>query len=204
MVWLAVAVGFIVVGIVHSAGAALVARLLRVPIEDCSIGWGPRLLRFTVVGVPIRIGLMPTGSYVKLSEDAFQRLPRFARAGFCLAGPAALAGAAAIIGMWVMPMDVYEGLGRLCLHPRLDGGDIARAFEATWRESPMRAIGEFTSMSLWLNLLPLPIFNGGQALLALLSYDRADPPTWVTVAQWTTFAFALYIMVCGAIALFSA
>lgn len=69
MAWLAVAVVFSVIILVHEFGHFLVARRVGVKIEIFSFGFGPRLFSFKRDDIEYRISAVPFGGYVKMAGD---------------------------------------------------------------------------------------------------------------------------------------
>ncbi|KPK39939.1 MAG: hypothetical protein AMJ78_07725 [Omnitrophica WOR_2 bacterium SM23_29] len=69
MAWLAVAVVFSIIILVHEYGHYLVARRVGVKIEVFSFGFGPTLFSFKRNDIEYRISAIPFGGYVKMAGD---------------------------------------------------------------------------------------------------------------------------------------
>lgn len=95
---LAVAVVLGVIVFVHELGHFLAAKSFGVRVETFSLGFGKRLLGFTVGGTDYRLSLLPLGGYVKMAgenpmdqpsgkPDEFLSKPRWQRFIIAIAGP---------------------------------------------------------------------------------------------------------------------
>jgi len=82
--WLA---ALLIVG-AHETGHAVAARGMRIPTSDMVIGFGPRIARFGVRGLPIEIRSVPVVGWVEMDRDGVPMgSPRVA--AVYAAGPAA-------------------------------------------------------------------------------------------------------------------
>src|SRR5256885_3112473 len=88
--------------VIHEFGHFIVAKLVGIPVETFSVGFGPRLLGFRKGGTDYRISAIPLGGYVKFrgenmemlqgasegSVDEFLAQPKWKRFVVASAGPA--------------------------------------------------------------------------------------------------------------------
>jgi regulator of sigma E protease len=75
---------------IHESGHFLAARLVGIPIEIFSIGFGPKLLGTTKGQTEYRISLIPLGGYVLpeiIDENGFYNIPVNKRIFFAIGGP---------------------------------------------------------------------------------------------------------------------
>ncbi len=76
--------------LVHELGHFIAAKLSGIPIEQFSIGFGPKLWSFTRGRTQYRISLLPVAGYVlprMKNLDDFYRIPSSRRIIFALGGP---------------------------------------------------------------------------------------------------------------------
>ncbi|MBI3333550.1 MAG: RIP metalloprotease RseP [Candidatus Omnitrophica bacterium] len=95
--WLAFLVTLSLIILVHELGHFFMARAVGVKVERFSLGFGPRLLRFTRGGTEYALSLFPIGGYVKMAGESpegasnhpweYQARPVRERIGIVLAGP---------------------------------------------------------------------------------------------------------------------
>src|SRR5512138_2574663 len=91
--------------LVHELGHFIVAKLMGVKVLRFSIGFGPRLLWWTLRGTEYRLSALPLGGYVKMAGDVpgeepapedrgrgFYEQPPWKRIAIGFAGPAAKIG----------------------------------------------------------------------------------------------------------------
>jgi hypothetical protein len=173
------AVAYIAINVVHIAISYVLSRMMGIHVQRIDLFFGGAWLRWRYEQTWISVGWFLLGSSLTLKSgdststdrDSFAHLSRFARAGFCLAGPLAQLFLALLLlgpkrfefGLRRVP-DQASGL--LFNAPELVRGLIYFAEHASIRE----VIGAVAMVvSLW-NLLPLPLANGGgRAILELLN-----------------------------------
>lgn len=83
-------IGFLI--FIHEFGHYLAARMVGIPIEVFSIGFGPKLAAWKKGGTEFRLSWIPLGGYVLpavASEAEFFALPVWRRTLFSLGGPLA-------------------------------------------------------------------------------------------------------------------
>src|SRR5215831_13123112 len=87
--------------VIHEFGHFIVAKLLGIPVETFSVGFGPRLFGFRIGETDYRFSAIPLGGYVKFrgenlemlqgksegSVDEFLSHPKWKRFLVALAGP---------------------------------------------------------------------------------------------------------------------
>lgn len=110
-------------------------RYLRIRIHELSIFFGPRILELHIFETSMRIGCIPTGSYVKYDVEDYRSRPLIQRLAVVLSLPVVLVCFSVVIlgsarafhhigtGLWQLPMGA--------LHPVSIGQSlIAKAHEA--------------------------------------------------------------------------
>lgn len=186
---MSVLLGLLVLGLlvtIHELGHLLAAKAAGMAVPAFSVGFGPVLFSRTWKGTDYRLSAIPLGGYVLLDpeDESFQRSSVLARIGFFFAGPAAnflLAGILFIaIGhpeMFLATLqdlgDVLYGLfsGQIGVNNLSGPVGIVRMAGASAAHGvqTLCAFIAFLSMNLAiLNLLPLPVLDGGQILIALV------------------------------------
>jgi membrane-associated protease RseP (regulator of RpoE activity) len=176
---------------VHLAAMVLAGIRAGGTLKEVSLGIGPVLRRFHVRGATWMVRLIPVNGYVQFwrrppardEEDRepaapegvvlWDDLPGIRRAAAQLAGPSALlAVGAALLGSapWLAAWDgakdgVRGALSPLAAGPALLGEALAAARDRSF----VVVLGLVFVKVAGLNLLPLPSFNGGAALLDLIT-----------------------------------
>lgn len=92
MIYFCVLVVICLIILVHEGGHLLAARLASLPVKTVSIGFGPRLIGFTRRGVDYRLSLIPLGGYIEpavSTEEEWYAIGLSRRAIFTLGGVAA-------------------------------------------------------------------------------------------------------------------
>lgn len=212
---------------VHEFGHLIAARLVSIPVKTFSIGFGPRLAGFHWGGVDYRLSLIPLGGYIEpaiASEDDLYAIPLWRRTVFTLAGVAAniVFAVLALCAYRMLGQDLpfvsammmaAENSFRFMFLvagsiPSLltSGGELAGLIGI------VRQGGEFIGkqylqifnyagiLSLNLaviNLLPLPVFDGGKVMFYLI--EKMVPPVrklsgtlaiagWMVILGLTVYA----------------
>jgi len=184
--------------LIHEVGHFLAARWVGIPVSRFSIGFGPKLWSFKLAETDYWISAIPLGGYVMPAvedEQAYFAIPLSKRLVFALGGPLAslvlpvllfaalnlLSGDVSAHGILVAPvLQTWETLGQLlAMIPQLAsrpdalsgvlgivvqggqfvGADVAKALQFMILLSLNLAI---------LNLLPIPLLDGGKIILHLL------------------------------------
>ncbi|EYF05009.1 site-2 protease family protein [Chondromyces apiculatus] len=206
--------------VVHISVMAIAGHLLGVVVREVSYGVGPVVL----ARGPVRVRALPLGGSVlfktvrdeagKASDTAAPPDP----AGALDHRPLAvqllvmLAGSLALIALAVA-LRPAEGLGSVArgfaqaaagaLGPLSTAQRLLdAAFALAMTQGFVAVVGVLAAKIAALNLLPLPMLNGGQALLALLRGGRSALPRWQDVLHKVlilpSLAFGLSWMVAGA------
>ena len=194
-------IGFLI--LVHELGHHLAGRSVKIPIARFSVGFGPRLCGFRRGGTEYCLSAVPLGGYVLPDvedEDQFSRVPIGRRLAFFVGGPLAnlllavplfavlnvLSDGFSLAAVTVTPIfQTWDAVVQLLLcipmlfaQPEavtgvvgivVEGGafiglDLERAIQFTILLSLNLAI---------LNLLPIPVLDGGK--IVLLAVERLCP-----------------------------
>jgi len=203
--------------LVHEAGHLLAARLASIPVRTFSIGFGPRLIGFTRRGVDYRLSLIPLGGYIEpavSTQEELYAIPLGRRIIFTLGGVVANIVFAVlmlfIFRMLTQDISIVSALllaGKNAFSfllliirsiPSLftNSGDLAGIIGVVQQGGSFIA-GNFyqifsfaglLSLNLAvINLLPLPVLDGGKALFYAL--EKIVPPlrrvsTGLSIAGW--------------------
>jgi regulator of sigma E protease len=181
--------------LVHELGHLAAAHLAGIPVARFSVGFGPALWRIRVGAAEYRLAAIPLGGYVTLGVESMQRLfeiPAWKRLAFFAGGPLAnlllpllsfaalnvvtqgltFAGVTiapigqtwhilsqiltAVTDLWGRPAAVVGGIGLVIEGSSFVGLDGVRAMQFAIFMSLNFAV---------LNLLPIPVLDGGRILL---------------------------------------
>lgn len=195
-------IGFLVLA--HEAGHLLAALACRIPVEQFSLGFGPRLWGFYRRGVEYRVCAFPLGGYVLpgvSSDDGWLRVPVGRRLAFSLGGPAANVLVAFVL--LAVAGCLESGLSYATLVPA-PFAQVQQIATQVWAALPVAArnpdqlsgvvgiaavggrlvgldllamlrFAAFLSVNLAIiNLLPLPPLDGGTIVMSLM--QRAYRP----------------------------
>jgi len=203
--------------LIHEAGHLAVAGLMSIPVKTFSIGFGPRLIGFTRNGVDYRLSLIPLGGYIEpllTTAEEFYAIPACRRIFFALGGvvfniffsvlmlsvyltlsrdiplvPAMIAGIRTTLSLAALIIASIPSL--------LTSGSELTGIIGIVRESgPLIGanylqvfnFAGILSLNLAIfNMLPLPVLDGGKALL--YAVERILPPNWkfstgLSIAGW--------------------
>lgn len=182
--------------LVHELGHLLAALLLGIPVERFSLGFGPKIWRKNLNGVEYALAIFPLGGYVlpklKTEEDLYH-IPILRRTLFYLGGPVAnllmvvmllvafnvLAAGMTWSHVFVLPWlqlgsvikEMFQALALLFNDSgQLTGivGIISEGSQFVSSGLNLITFGIILNVNLAiLNLLPLPILDGGQIILTL-------------------------------------
>jgi hypothetical protein len=185
-----------------------VADVLRVPVTEAAVGYGPFLPSVDVAGIRCRLGLLPLGGHVRfleLSPDDPERahgdVLRNRRLAVQLA-VALLPWAVVFLGSVDLlgPGQALHLLGAsysVFLHPGVLGRGLSGWLTTVRGGEWSRAAGELLAWQTAINLLPLGSFAGAQLYLAPL--QRVSPARAARLAsRGTVFVLCLAVaMVAG-------
>jgi len=202
--------------VVHVLGFILFSRLWRIPIKGIGLFFGPPVRSRTWKGIQFTLNAVPLPSgYVTFvggdqeecpQPGTFLALPVLVQALINLSGPIASLGLAALL---IGPtradaefrsgfLQIFSGMFSLTRARELLGAIDAFARTAPW----WTLLGIAAAKSTALNALPVPNFNGGNAILALIRGRKPMPP-WMIKIQWFGFLFLLLFVGMTVIALIS-
>jgi regulator of sigma E protease len=190
--------------LVHELGHLFAARLVSIPVKTFSIGFGPRLIGFAKGGIDYRLSLIPLGGYIEpaiTTEDELFAIPLYRRVVFTLGGVVANI-VFAILALCAYRMLSQDMPFLSALFPAINNSislmvriitSLPALFTATSELSGVIGIvrqgGSFFAanylqmfnfagiLSLNLaviNLLPLPVLDGGKVILYTL--EKIAPP----------------------------
>lgn len=182
--------------LIHEAGHFLAARALGIPIAGFHVGFGPKLWSRRRRGTEYCLRALPLGGFVQPAirdEAAFRAIPLKKRLAFFLGGPLAnLATAVPLLalvhlvregfsvdGVFVEPwVRTVQGAGqvlaavpRLFVEPEAVSGVVGIVAEGgrLAAQGFGLELAILLSLSLGvLNLLPIPVLDGGHIVLACL------------------------------------
>jgi membrane-associated protease RseP (regulator of RpoE activity) len=205
----------------HLLAMAFVGVKVGATLKIVRFGFGPELFRFNVRGSDVGIGPFPLGGYVQFWQSPdekerkkerkegvryFDELSGPRRAAAELAGPVSLFVAACLATMsfaWAPFSSGFLDYVGAVLAPKTRGVALLGEASAAIRALPFISLFGLAcaKVAAW-NLLPLPVLNGGAALmhLALPMQSRARAALvvvglLVTMAATVSSAIALWTFV---------
>ncbi|WP_316980434.1 site-2 protease family protein [Shumkonia mesophila] len=203
-----------VVGI-HEAGHLVAARLCGIPVKKFALGLGPEIIGRQIGGTRYQMRALPVGGLVDVDNEALYAAAWWKRAAVFLAGPAVniVAGFAAIAGLAIayghhLPAALRMSGSVLGTIATSFFSSISQAVAGTGITDlggPVmlaKVAGDAVSLGAGnailmialvsfvvglFNLLPLPLLDGGQALIAI-GERVAGRRLPESVANWLTRA----------------
>jgi regulator of sigma E protease len=181
--------------LIHEAGHLAAAKWTGIPVEGFSVGFGPKLWARRWGATEYSLRAFPLGGFVlpAVQEDEFRAIALWKRLVFFTGGP--LANLAAALPLFALLIGGDQGfsfhgafvapfrlLGAACLqflnflpslvtHPRELSGVVGIVVEGGLAAHSGRILDLAISLTVslaMLNLLPIPILDGGQILLGTL------------------------------------
>jgi regulator of sigma E protease len=208
--------------VIHLLGFLIAAKLLCIPVLVFSIFMGPPLFSFTLRKTVVQFCMLPLGGYVKVaqreggnpstgSERHFEDLHPLTRVAFFLMGCFLLGVVSfATLGArdaWDGFLHTYSQFLNIAVSPIKFGAAKLEAFFAQVSNgtiSPLQALGWVSIKFSALNLLPLPLLNGGAALITLIKWKKTETASWENTAQLLGLFLGSSVFVTFAIALIAA
>jgi hypothetical protein len=138
-------------------------------------------------------------SAARTSHDAYNHQLRIVQAAIPLAGPASLVAVALVLGYERSLSEVLTGF-RQIFAGSLQPLSVAQAYiSATQSFAANGGFGVLTAVLAAklaaFNLVPLPMLNGGQALLALLRKPGDEPAAWETsLLKWAMLPWCALLL----------
>jgi len=190
--------------VIHEAGHLAAARAVGIPVDSFSVGLGPKLWARRWRRVEYCLRAVPLGGFVLpavAQEEDWRAIPLWKRLLYFLGGP--LANVLAVLpGLTILQMQ-WRGLplfqavlaaGRqlvlvlaqvpsvvasLFTHPASVSGAIGIVARGGQAHTPLELLAFAAELSLSLavlNLLPIPVLDGGQILLGCMEklFPRAQ------------------------------
>lgn len=168
------------ISVVHVTSLATAAHLTGVPVREISFGMGGQLLRFGIV----KLRYLPFGGHIKLkhtqteelspaeSHDAFDRQPAWVQALIPLSACIGVLGVSMLmLGSSAWPLFI-AGFWQFfvgALAPLSSAQVLINDFVGYLKADGFTAgFGFLCAKVAAINLLPLPLLNGGDAIMALL------------------------------------
>lgn len=189
-------IGFVI--LVHEFGHFIAARIVGMPIRIFSIGFGPKLWAVKKKETEYRIAMIPLGGYVMPDvedEKEFLAVPLYKRIVMTVGGPLAsivlplfcfalancISTGVSLNSLFIKPFlqvyTIFSGviialLGMFSQHSQLSGiiGVVAQGgqFIGGSFVKAIQFIGLISLNLAVLNLVPLPVLDGGKILLYLM------------------------------------
>ncbi|WP_027482605.1 hypothetical protein [Deinococcus pimensis] len=164
--------------VVHLAGLCLGTVLAGERVGTVGLFGGPTLLRLRLLGVTLRLGLVPVGGYVTSRFPNGNAPAPFIAAVMNACGPLALLLLGALLIGWVDALGEFgRGFGQLfwgALMPRAHGAALVLgAADLVARGQVALVVGLLAVKMAALNLLPFTGSNGGALLESLLGAGRS-------------------------------
>ncbi|QQG41704.1 MAG: site-2 protease family protein [Candidatus Woesebacteria bacterium] len=162
--------------LVHELGHALVAGALGEKVEEISLGL-PRLFTFKLFGIPVRVGLLPLIGGTKL--DSLLKMRWLKKAVIALSGPVfnfafalccyyAVGGFDQIASLAEDQFLVIPTVKSFFGNESLPTPGLTALFASMTPKNVIFAIGDINLLLAILNMLPIPVLDGGRILFAFL------------------------------------
>ena len=170
---------------IHEAGHLAAAKLVGIPVAEFSVGFGPKLASGVWKGTEYSLRALPLGGFVvpvAAGAAEFGAYPLRRRLAFFLGGP--LANLAATVPLFAALSALDRGVSLynlvaplgLLAEPGSMSGVVGIVMEGARLAEGGMALELAISLSISLavlNLLPIPVLDGGQILLACM--ERVFP-----------------------------
>ena len=171
---------------IHEAGHLAAAKLVGIPVAEFSVGFGPKLASRFWRGTEYSLRALPLGGFVvpmAAGAAEFGAYPLRRRLAFFLGGP--LANLAATVPLFAVLSALDRGVSLynlvvapfgLLAEPGSMSGVVGIVMEGARLAEGGMALELAISLSISLavlNLLPIPVLDGGQILLACM--ERVFP-----------------------------
>ena len=159
---------------IHTGALALTGYLLGGKVEIVSLFLGPSLFGVKIGGTEFRLSALPMGGYVKYAEG-FTDLHPLKRLAIAASGCLALLLAALVLlglgGGWESFTNGFAQFVTGTLAPTTRGAQLLRALYGFAQSQPWTALlGLCAAKMAAYNLLPLPMLNGGEIILAFVEW----------------------------------
>jgi regulator of sigma E protease len=181
--------------LIHEAGHLLAAKRAGIPVAEFAVGFGPKLWSRQLGETEYSLRLLPLGGFVapELDEYEFGEVPLRRRLAFFLGGPLANLAAAlplfallnrvqrgpSLRGVFVLPFAQVAWACRQLLgiipglfsHPSSLSGVVGIVVEGGKLSGAGMVLELAISVTISLavlNLLPIPVLDGGQIVLSCL------------------------------------
>jgi membrane-associated protease RseP (regulator of RpoE activity) len=186
---------------IHVTALAAAGFAASVSVRQVSFGSGPKLLQFgkwVVRAIPFggwvrfkdtRVDEGDQASAAHTSQDAYNHQNRIVQALIPLAGPLSLVAVALVLGYEKGLPETLSGFRQIfsgSLQPRSVAQVYIGATQSIAANGGFWALtGVLAAKFAAFNLVPLPMLNGGQALLSVLRKPGDETPVWeATVLKW--------------------
>lgn len=165
----------------HATLQAAAALVYRIPIERIGLNIGPRLWRWTWCGIWYELNLLPFGSYVAMDAAVYNSRSVAIRITTNLVAPVGMLALGCLLSHadpLRIGLDVLRGL----LHPIGRGAALLHVYRDHFQTSVAYPFGCLLIAVSLINLLPLTVCGGGQALFTLLRV----PARPTAVLEWVS------------------
>jgi membrane-associated protease RseP (regulator of RpoE activity) len=165
--------------IIHVFTMAFAGWFVGAQVQEVSLFFGPRLLRYNFRGTWFNIHYIPMGGSVKL-DDNFQRIHPLKRIFTASAGCIGLfllaAGVFGFSGAYTKIVSGFTQITNGALSPRSVAPDLLVALYSFLKaNSVLACVGLVASKFAAANLLPIPMLNGGDIMLSIIGIIKPVP-----------------------------
>lgn len=189
---------YVLATLIHITGFVVTARAFGVHPMVFSLFMGPPLISFNLRGIQFQLCLIPLGAYVKFPDydtpdgaikgrRRMCELHHFQRVAIVLSGCTALALTCTLLlgleGFILALRSAFSSYLRGVINPINYGAPLLREFIFS-TESFAQKLGVVAAAFCGLNLLPIPLLNGGEAILTVLRWNRLGQTEWDVRFQW--------------------
>jgi len=196
----------------HTAALSVTGSLAGLVITDVGLFMGPTLFQIKIRGLNIKFNLLPLGSYVTFDDQKrsgkkrVEDLHPLIRAFVGGSGSIALVVAGFVcLGFSAGLHHLVSGFGQVvlgALRPFAKGAHLWSLLYQFMNTSPLFVtFGLIATKEAAFNLLPLPLFNGGDIIINLISFVKRIPDSLIQKLNVVGFIPLIFIIVSWFVAL---